>query len=347
MSKLDNKEMDSIISNEGPVDGANTLIKAADLKVHFPIRGGVFHKTRAWIKAVDGVSIHLNPGEIVSVVGESGCGKSTLGNALLGLVKIAGGQLCLEGEKINYNSLKSFNKYRRDFQFIFQDPWSSLNPRHTIYEMIAEPLIVHKIVARNKIKDRVAWLLDRVGLSAKYMDRYPHSFSGGQRQRISIARAIGLEPKAIICDEIVAALDVSVQAQIVNLLLELKEEMNMALLFISHDLSLIRFLSDRVYVMYLGQFVESGTADEVFERPGHPYTQALLDSIPTLDTTKKPAILEGEVPSPVNRPSGCAFHTRCPIKRDDCTQKTPVMEQIDPGSNNATKSGHMAACLYL
>lgn len=307
-----------------PGSGAEiNLIEAHNLRVHFPIRSGVFRRISSFVKAVNGVSINLQAGEIVSVVGESGCGKSTLGNALLGLVSITEGSITLEGEALDVNKKSSWKKFRRNFQFIFQDPYTSLNPRHTIYEIVSEPLLVHGIIQRKQARERVGQLLERVGLSADYMNRYPHAFSGGQRQRISIARAIGLNPKAIICDEIVAALDVSVQAQIINLLLELKEELKLSLLFISHDLSLVRYISDRIYVMYLGKMVEIGPTAQVFERPRHPYTQALLDSIPTLDKTKRPALLKGEVPSPVNMPGGCAFHTRCPQVQPRCTAEMP------------------------
>ncbi|MCB1318097.1 MAG: ATP-binding cassette domain-containing protein [Leptospiraceae bacterium] len=325
----------------------STLLYARNLKVHFPVVGGVFRRTVGHVKAVNGVSLELKAGEIVSVVGESGCGKSTLGNAILGLVPVTDGELRLAGSSVNIHHRKAWNAFRRDFQIIFQDPYSSLNPRHTVYEIVAEPMLVHGVCNRQEARERVAELLDTVGLSPDYMSRYPHAFSGGQRQRISIARCIGLKPKAIICDEIVSALDVSVQAQIINLLLRLKAELNLSLLFISHDLSLVRHISDRVHVMYLGKIVESGRAEDLFNAPRHPYTRALLDSIPTLDRNRRPGLLAGEVPSPVNMPSGCAFHTRCPLARDRCRSETPQLMDSKGGvSDNPEPGAQLTACWF-
>ncbi len=304
------------------------LVEVRDLKVHFPVKGGILKRTVGHVKAVNGVSLTVPPKSLISVVGESGCGKSTLGNAILGLVRPTSGTLRLGGQDLDIHRAAAWKPYRRDYQVIFQDPYSSLNPRHTVYEIVAEPMLVHGMV-RNKDEARaaVAENLRKVGLSADYMERYPHAFSGGQRQRISIARAIALRPKLIVADEIVSALDVSVQAQIVNLLLELKEDLGLSLLFISHDLSLVRTISDHVYVMYLGQIAEHGETDALYSQPSHPYTRALLDSIPTLDRSKKPMLLSGEVPSPVNPPPGCKFHTRCPMVQQRCKEDEPRLEQ--------------------
>ncbi|MCR9140679.1 MAG: ATP-binding cassette domain-containing protein [bacterium] len=326
----------------GPAAAAPPLVEVKNLKVYFPVSGGIFRRTVGHVKAVDDVSLSLAPGKLVSVVGESGCGKSTLGNAILGLVQPTAGQVRLDGHDLDIQRRSSWDQFRKDFQIIFQDPYTSLNPRHTIYEIISEPLLVHGLCDQKNAQDEVAALLKKVGLSPDYMGRYPHAFSGGQRQRINIARAIGLRPKAIVADEIVAALDVSIQAQIINLLMELKDELNLSLLFISHDLSLVRSISDEVYVMYLGRIAEAGGADQLFTRPRHPYTRALLDSIPTLDRSRKPALLAGEVPSPVDPPSGCTFHTRCPIVQDRCRSERPELESNASNSN----SDSAAACWF-
>ncbi|MCB1174459.1 MAG: ATP-binding cassette domain-containing protein [Leptospiraceae bacterium] len=320
------------------------LIECRDLKVFYPVRSGVFMRTSGYVKAVDGVNLTLRTAEIVSIVGESGCGKSSLGNAILGLAPIQSGTLSLDQHSIDTSKKSAFNEHsiRRNFQYIFQDPYSSLNPRHTIFEIIAEPLIFHKVCKAREARDKVARLLAQCGLEEDYMDRYPHSFSGGQRQRIAIARAIGLEPKAIICDEIVAALDVSVQAQIVNLLLELREELGLALLFISHDLSLVRYLSDRVYVMYLGEIIEQGKVEAVFNNPRHHYTRALMDSVPGLEVGKRPRIISGEVPSPANKPAGCAFASRCQSRQPQCADEQPELRSTE----NAGQFTHQYACHY-
>jgi len=305
-----------------------TLIKAENLCTWFPVTSGFFKKVTGYTKAVDGVNFHIDEGEIVSVVGESGCGKSTLGNSLLGLVKPTSGSITLDGIKLDTSLMASWKSHRKNFQMIFQDPYSSLNPRQTVFEIISEPLLVHSVCSKSEVKSRVAWLLDKVGLNADYMDRYPHAFSGGQRQRIGIARVLGINPKVIICDEIVSALDVSVQAQVIRLLLDLKNEFNLSLLFIAHDLSLVKVISDRIYVMYLGKVVEEGEAKRVFAKPCHPYTQSLLESIPTLDRNKRPVILEGEVSSSDLEKSGCVFYPRCKNKRPECTEKEPELSYI-------------------
>ncbi|MFC1584433.1 ABC transporter ATP-binding protein [Fibrobacterota bacterium] len=309
------------------------LLKTEHLKTYYPVTGGVFKKVKRHIKAVDDVCLGVRAGEIVSVVGESGCGKSTLGNSLLGLVRPASGRIFLAGREIDLASLKSWKPYRKDFQVIFQDPFSSLNPRHTVYEILSEPLLVHGVCSGKEVKTRVSALLEKVGLSPDYRDRYPHAFSGGQRQRLCIARAIGLSPRLIVCDEIVSALDVSVQAQIIQLLLALKKEMGLSLLFIAHDLSLVKAISDRIYVMYLGKIVETAAKRDLFARPRHPYTRSLLESVPTLDRGKKPVILEGEVPSFSNLPGGCYFYSRCANRGAVCLHTIPDLRPC--GSSEA------------
>jgi oligopeptide transport system ATP-binding protein len=314
------------------------LISAHNIKTWFPVTGGLLKRTVGHVRAVDGVSLDVHPGEVVSVVGESGCGKSTLGYSLLGLVPPTSGTLRLKGESIDIRKAKSWAPFRRDFQIVFQDPNNSLNPRHTVFEIIAEPMRVHALYPERELKDRVADVLAMVGLQPDYMGRFPHAFSGGQRQRIGIARAIGLKPKLLVCDEVVSALDVSVQAQIIELLLDLKAELDLSLLFISHDLSLVKTLSDRLLVMYLGRVVESGMAQEIFTQPRHPYTQALLDSIPTLERGKRPKPLQGDIPSPMNRPQGCAFASRCSKVQNDCLITDPLLA--------APIDGRATACLH-
>ena len=304
------------------------LVKVRDLQTWFPVKSGLLGRTRHYIKAVDGVSLDINPGEIVALVGESGCGKSTLGNTLAGLFPIRGGQFWFKGKQtINKNRL-DHSVFENKSQIIFQDPYSCLNPKHTVYEILSFPLLHHKICDRRSVKDYIASLLEKVGMPPEYMNRYPHAFSGGQRQRISIARAIGMKPELIICDEIVSSLDVSIQAQIIELLLELREQLGLALLFIAHDLSLVRTISDRLYVMYLGKIVESGNTADVLSDPLHPYTRALIQSVPTLDRTKPPVVLEGEVPSFSNMPKGCSFQNRCPNRTEACLlQPQPSLQQ--------------------
>ena len=295
-----------------------SLVKVRDLQTWFPVKSGLLGRTSHYIKAIDGVSLDINPREIVALVGESGCGKSTLGNTLAGLLPIRGGQFWFKGKQaVNKNRLDR-SVFENKSQIIFQDPYSCLNPKHTVYEILSFPLLHHKICDRRSVKDYIASLLEKVGMPPEYMDRYPHAFSGGQRQRISIARAIGMKPELIICDEIVSSLDVSIQAQIIELLLELREQLGLALLFIAHDLSLVRTISDRLYVMYLGKIVESGKTADVLSNPLHPYTRALIQSVPTLDRTKPPVVLEGEVPSFSNMPKGCSFQNRCPNRTEAC-----------------------------
>ncbi len=314
-----------------------TILETKQLSTFFPIKGGILHKVRNFIKAVNDVTLEVNDGEIISVVGESGCGKSTLGLSVLGLVPVTSGDIYLVDKRIDIRKPKSWNPFRKDFQIVFQDPFTSLNPRHTIYRILSEPLLVHNIYSKKEIRDGVADLLEQVGLSPDYMERFPHVFSGGQRQRIAIARAIGVRPRMIVCDEVVSALDVSVQAQIINLLMELRKKMGLTLLFITHDLSLVKAISDRVYVMYLGKILETESSGVLFETPQHPYTEALLHSIPTLDRNRKPQILKGEVPSPVNLPAGCLFQSRCLYSREVCGKRHPDL---------ISRHNGLVACYY-
>ncbi len=319
------------------------LLHAHQLKVQYPILGGILPRVIGHVHAVQDVSVQVYPGEIVALVGESGCGKSSLGLALLGLTKISSGTIELDGQRLDLSHLSSFKKFRRDFQIIFQDPYLALNPRHSVYEILAEPLLFHGLASRKNIKEKIAFLLQKVGLSTDQIHRYPHTFSGGQRQRLCIARVISLEPKLIICDEVVSALDLSVQAQIVQLFLQLKKELQLSLLWISHDLSLVRNISDRVSVMYLGKIVEQARCEELFNQPKHPYSKALLDAIPTLDAQKKPVRLEGEPPPPTKLPKGCAFHTRCPKVQDRCKIEVPPLKQIGQTKH---KSQRQVACFF-
>jgi oligopeptide/dipeptide ABC transporter ATP-binding protein len=313
------------------------LVEIEHLKTFFSVRGGVFKRVVDHVKAVNDVSLEIRQGEIISVVGESGCGKSTLGLSLLGLVQPTSGIIRLEGVPIDIKHLSSWKPFRKNFQIVFQDPYASLNPRHTIFEILAEPLLVHKLCTKRTVKAEVAELLKKVGLEPEYMQRFPFAFSGGQRQRLGIARAISLRPKLIVCDEVVAALDVSVQAQIIQLLISLKKEYSLSLLFISHDLSLVKTISDYIHVMYLGKIVEAATPKNLFSNPQHPYTRALLDSIPTLDRSHKPKLLAGELPSPVNLPKGCAFRGRCTRADKRCENEVP---ELHPSSSG------QAACFF-
>jgi len=315
------------------------ILEVRELRRYFPVRTGVFLKKSGDVRAVDGVSLKVHRGETVGLVGESGCGKSTVGKTILNLLKPTSGQVIFEGKDLSTIGRAQWRLLRRKIQIIFQDPMESLNSRHTVGEILEEPFIIHKL---GSPMQRRAWaqeLLKKVGLNASSIGRFPHEFSGGQRQRIGIARAIALQPKLIVCDEAVSALDVSVQAQIINLLLELQRKMELSLLFIAHDLSVVRHLSDRVAVMYLGQIVEEASSDEIYQNPTHPYTRALIAAIPVPSpkNTRDRAILEGDVPSPINPPSGCRFHTRCAYSRPDCQRKIPKMEEV--------KGNHHVSCL--
>ena len=316
-----------------------SLLEVKNLKVHFPVRHGLFSRVRESVKAVDGVSFSLAPGETLGLVGESGCGKSTLGRAILRLVEPTAGEIFLGGENLTRMNGAELRSRRRKFQMIFQDPFGSLNPRMTVEDIVGEALDIHDLTdspsARRK---RIAELLQAVGLDAAYAQRYPHEFSGGQRQRIGIARALAVEPELIICDEPVSALDVSVQAQIINLLRDLQQHRGLAYLFIAHDLAVVEHISRRVLVMYLGKIVESADAREIIRAPKHPYTQALISAVPEVDpdTKKQRIVLPGDVPSPIHPPGGCPFHPRCPIAAARCQTEAPMLREC--GKN------HFAAC---
>jgi len=313
------------------------LLEAKNIKKYFPIKKGLLLRHVADVKAVDDVSFVVKKGETLGVVGESGCGKSTLGRTLIRLYEPTAGQISFGGK--DFISLKgeTLRQKRKEMQMIFQDPYASLDPRMTIGQILKQPFEIHGILKENERNEKVKWLLEMVGLKASQVNRYPHEFSGGQRQRICIARAIALEPELIICDEPVSALDVSIQAQILNLLKDLQERLKLTYVFISHDLSVVQYFCDRIAVMYLGKIVEIGTRSEIFESPKHPYTQALLSSVPHVGEGKKrmKQTLKGEVPSPINPPSGCSFHPRCPKKMDICSKELP---------NLAGNANHMQAC---
>lgn len=314
------------------------LVQVENLKMHFPIKGGPLGKTVGAVKAVDGVSFHINKGETLGLVGESGCGKSTTGRMLLRLLDPSEGSIYFEGQEITKLSGNELRKMRRNMQMVFQDPFASLNPRHTIGKILEEPLIVHGVRDKSERKRKVKELLDVVGLSSYHASRYPHQFSGGQRQRIGIARALAIHPKLIIADEPVSALDVSIQSQVLNLLQDLQQEYELTYLFIAHDLGVVRHISDRVGVMYLGQLVELSDTEDLYDKPLHPYTQALLSAVPIADVTfrRERIILEGDVPSPANPPAGCPFHTRCPKAFEPCSAARPQL--------SAMESGHYVAC---
>jgi len=318
-----------------------TLIKVENLTKYFPItRGIVFQKQIGAVQAVDDVSFNIHEGETLGLVGESGCGKSTTGRTILQLHRATSGKVYYGDVDLTETNDDKMRKYRRDLQIIFQDPYASLNPRMTVGSIIAEPLEVHNIGTKKERRERVKELLALVGLNPYFINRYPHEFSGGQRQRIGIARALALNPKFIVCDEPIAALDVSIQAQVVNLLEELQEEFGLTYLFIAHDLSMVRHIADRTAVMYLGKIVELADRDELYGNPLHPYAKALLSAVPIPDPAKererKRVILEGDVPSPVNPPSGCRFHPRCPIAEEICSQEEPEWREV--------REDHWVAC---
>ncbi len=321
---------------------AHPLLEVRNLKMHFPVTEGVmFRKVVATVKAVDDVSFSLRPGETLGLVGESGCGKTTTGRCILQLEKPTAGEIIFEGEDLSKLDRKGLVAKRERMQVIFQDPYSSLNPRMKVGSIIGEPMKVHGVFPDSKRRrERVAELLSVCGLNPKFMDRYPHEMSGGQRQRVGIARALALNPQFIVCDEAVSALDVSIQAQVINLLEDLREKFNLAYLFIAHDLSVVRHLCHRVAVMYLGKLVELADSDELFDHPRHPYTKALLEAVPIPDPEIEKGrvhrIMQGEVPSPMNPPSGCVFHPRCPIAVDSCKREVPQARELRPG--------HWVAC---
>ena len=324
-------------------DTNNVLMHVDNLVKHFPIMQGIIiQKQIGAVHAVDGVSFDVRQGETLGLVGESGCGKSTTGRTILQLYRPTSGSVVFDGIDLVKAKGEELRHMRRKMQMIFQDPYASLNPRMTVGEIVGEPLIVHKVATQKEIEERVANLLELVGLNPAFSTRYPHEFSGGQRQRIGVARALALQPSFIVCDEPISALDVSIQAQVVNLLEDLQTQFNLTYLFIAHDLSMVRHISDRIAVMYLGIIVELADQDELYLKPLHPYTQALLSAVPipdpVADAKRKRVILEGDVPSPVNPPSGCRFRTRCPIAEPLCAEQKPEFRELRPD--------HFAACHF-
>ncbi len=327
--------------NETPAKSATLpLLRVNNLVKHFPIKGGIFGRVAEKVHAVDGVSFELNAGETLGVVGESGCGKSTTGRCILRLIEPTSGEVWFDGKNVTALGKAELRAMARDMQIIFQDPYASLNPRMTVGSIIGEALTIHKLTkSAREYEDRIVDLLETVGLNADHMRRYPHEFSGGQRQRIGIARALAVTPKLIVCDEAVSALDVSIQAQVINLLEDLQEKFNLTYLFIAHDLSVVEHISQRVAVMYLGRIVEIASSHDLYSNPLHPYTEALLSAVPIPDPTikRKRIMLQGDVPSPIKPPSGCHFHTRCPIAQQPlCSSESPPLKRAG--------DGHWVAC---
>lgn len=319
------------------------LIQVENMKKYYPVKGGIIPHTTGYIKAVDGVSFSIMQGETLGLVGESGCGKSTIGRQLVGLEEPTEGSVYYKGTDFLKLGKKEKQSIRTNLQMVFQDSYSSLNPRKHIYEILSQPMLYHKVSTKETVEKDIAKLLDMVGLPANVLGRYPHEFSGGQRQRISIAKALSLNPEFIVCDEPVSALDVSIQAQILNLLKSLQKELNLTLLFVGHGLGAVNYVSDRIAVMYLGKIVEIGSAKEVFRHPVHPYTRALLEAVPVPDPEaedKERGILQGEIGSSETPPAGCRFHTRCPYAVEVCGVEEPAMLKAAAGA----ESGHYAAC---
>ena len=327
------------------------LVNVKNLHVYFPVFGGVFSKKVASVKAVDGISFSISNNQTVGMVGESGCGKTSVGRAMINILHHVapdveiGGEINyhFENEVVDFTKLnpKKMQKYRSKVQMIFQDPYASLNPRMTVAQIISEPLQIHTKMSKSEMQDRVGWLLDKVGLQPEQAQRFPHEFSGGQRQRVGIARALATNPDLIICDEPVSALDVSIQAQVINLMMDLQDEFNLSYLFIAHDLSVVEHISDKIVVMYLGNIVEMGDSAEVYHHPRHPYSRALLSSVPLPDASQKDRkriVLKGDIPNPINKPSGCAFRTRCPIAKPECSDDIPSLVDTD--------NEHWVACPY-
>jgi peptide/nickel transport system ATP-binding protein len=334
---------DAVTADAVTGDAVTSLLEVRDLVKHFPVTRGIFlTRTVGAVCAVDGISMSVDRGQTVGLVGESGCGKSTAGRLITGLLGATGGSIQFDGTELVGMSQRSLRPHRRDFQMIFQDPYASLNPRHTVGTIVGAPLRIQGVIGSAGIKNRVQELLDLVGLNPEHYNRYPHEFSGGQRQRIGIARALALEPKLIVCDEPVSALDVSIQAQIMNLLEDLQERMGLSYVFIAHDLAVVRHIADRVAVMYLGKIMEMADRDELYNRPLHPYTHALMSAVPVPDPIKERSreriILTGDIPSPLNPPAACRFHTRCSKAQDICRTEEPQLLQI--------ASGHQVACHF-
>jgi oligopeptide transport system ATP-binding protein len=337
-------ESSAVTSTETRTGGDGVLVEVNDLKVYFPVTAGIiFQRKVADVKAVDGVSFSIRRGETLGLVGESGCGKSTAGRAILQLYRPTAGQVLFGGRNLTKLKGGEMRAFRRKMQMIFQDPYASLNPRMSVGGIIGEPLIIHSLAKGKQRRERVRELMQTVGLNPYYVSRYPHEFSGGQRQRIGIARALAVEPDFIICDEPISALDVSIQAQIINLLGELQEKFGLTYLFIAHDLSVVRHISDRVAVMYLGKLMELSDRVEMYENALHPYTKALLSAVPipdpVVEATRERIILVGDVPSPLYPPSGCVFHTRCPIMIDECRERVPEWREAS--------AGHWVACIRV
>jgi len=335
--------MPEAAASSAATQSEDIILEVKNLKMYFPVGSGFLsRKPVGYVKAVDDVSFTVQRGETLGLVGESGCGKTTTGRSILQLYKPTAGQVIFDGQDLTSMNTKTMRGMRREMQVIFQDPYSSLNPRMTAGNIIGEPLIVHGLVAnKTEYRDKVADLLTNVGLNPYMADRFPHEFSGGQRQRIGVARALSVSPKFIVADEPVSALDVSIQAQIINLLEDLQEQFNLTYLFIAHDLSVVRHISDRVGVMYLGHMVEMAERNEIYRNPIHPYTKALLSAVPipdpVLDAQRERVLLTGEVPSPLNPPSGCVFHPRCPVANDTCSQILPELREVE--------TNHYSACI--
>ncbi len=342
-------------ASPAPMPASNALVQVRGLKMYFPIHSGLLRRRTGDVKAVDGVSFDIPAGETLGLVGESGCGKSTCGRALLRLYEPTAGQITIDGADVTKAPAEALRRLRPKMQMVFQDPQASLNPRMTVASIIGEPLVEHARMSKAQRSERIYELLDQVGLNRNFANRYPHEFSGGQRQRIGIARALALEPKFIVCDEPIAALDVSIQAQVVNLLESLQQRLGLTYLFISHDLSMVRHIANRVAVMYLGRIVELADRDSLYDKPLHPYAQALLSAVPEpdpqLESHRQRIVLTGDVPSPSNPPQGCAFSTRCPQVMAHCRVAAPVLTEVEPGrqvachlyTNNHSTAGSTAA----